>query len=258
MDYLTRHTENPYSDLLWNIPEQKLGVVNVIGGNSQNFRTPVKIAEYLGVNFPIKTVNLVLPDALKANLPPLDNLLFLNSTESGSFASASELEDALNSADFNLIIGDLSKNNITKEAVFSASKAASKPAILTRDSLDLIAENASSELLMNENLIFFGSLPQFQKLFRAVYYPKMLTLSQSFVQIAEIFHKFTLSYPVNIITLANGQIIIVRNGNVHAIPLDKTSYTPLSLWMGNAAAKILAINLFNPDNFEKATVAGLF
>ncbi len=115
MDYLHRYDKNPFADLLWNIPEQKQGAVNIIGGNSQSFRASVKVAEYLSNNFPIKTISLVLPDALKTKLPPLDNLIFLSSTDSGSFSNADELKNTLNSADFNLIIGDLSKNNITKE-----------------------------------------------------------------------------------------------------------------------------------------------
>lgn len=258
MEYLHKYTENPYPDLLWNIPERKQGLVNILGGNSQNFRTPVKVTEYLANNFPIETVNLVLPDSLKSSLPPLPNLLFLSSTDSGSFSNADELKDTLNSADFNLIIGDLSKNNITKEAIRSACCLSEKPTIITRDAVDLITESVSEQFLMNDNIILFASLIQFQKLFKAVYYPKILTLSQSFVQITEAFHKFTLSYPVSIITLSNDQIVIAKNGNIHAIPLEKTTYSPLTLWLGESAAKILAFNLFNPNNFEKATTASLF
>ena len=48
MDFFEKITEKPGKDLLWNIPERKQGKVNIIGGNGQNFRTPVKTAEFLG------------------------------------------------------------------------------------------------------------------------------------------------------------------------------------------------------------------
>ncbi|MBQ6375583.1 hypothetical protein IJJ37_01490 [Candidatus Saccharibacteria bacterium] len=258
MDYLHKYSQNPFPDLFWNIPEQKSGTVNVIGGNAQNFRTPVKTAETLLRDYPIKTVNLVLPDVLKPKLPPLDNLIFLSSTDSGSFGSADELSSAMNAADSNLLIGDLSKNSITKDAVLSALSDSATPVIITRDAVDLVADTITDSLLLHDNLAFLVSMPQLQKLFRAVYYPKMLTLTQPFIQVAEALHKFTLSYAVKIVTMHDGQIIVAVNGNVSSIPLDKTSYTPLTFWLGAPAIKILAMNLFNPNNFECATVSSLF
>ena len=103
-----------------------------------------------------------------------------------------------------------------------------------------------------------GSLVQIQKVFRTVYYPKVILLSQSLVQITEALHKFTLSYPVSIITLHNNQIIVAKNGEVAVVPLEKSGYTPISIWNGELAAKIMAINLYNPNNFIKATVAAIY
>ena len=101
-------------------------------------------------------------------------------------------------------------------------------------------------------------MAQLQKLFRAVYYPKMLLLTQSLIQVAENLHKFTLSYPVSIITLHDNQIIIAKNGNINVVPIEKTDYSPITIWSGECAAKLTVMNLFNPDNFLKASVAALF
>ncbi len=258
MDYLHKITENTYQDLFWNIPEKKQGSVNVIGGNLQNFRTPTKIAEYIVSKYPIEKVNLVLPDVLKSKLPPLDNLIFLPSTETGSFADGDLLLETYNSGDYNLLVGDFSKNSITGKAVASACKNAAKPLILTRDTLDLLSEEKLERLLMNDSIIMLGSLAQFQKIFRAVYYPKVLLLSQSLVQVADAIHKFTLSYPISIITLHNGQILIARNGNVNVVPLENTDFSPITLWSGEFASKILVMNLFNPNNFIDAATGALF
>ena len=256
MDYFEK-LETTQTDLSWNIPEQKQGTVNIIGGNSQNFRTEVKIAEYLNSNYPIEILNVVLPDALKTKLPPLSNLVFLKSTDSGSFADEKELSTIIGRADFSLILGDLSKNSVTNKAISGACDSAEKPLLITRDAVDLITENTSDHMLMNENLIFFASLPQLQKLLRAVYYPKMLLMSQSLIQVAEVLHKFTLSYPVNLITLHEGQILIAKNGLVRAISLEKSGYSPMMFWSGDLAAKILALNLYNPHQFIDATITAI-
>ena len=257
MDYFKKIEDGPLEDLTWNIPERKQGTVNIIGGNSQNFRTPVKTAEFLSGKYPVENINVILPDALKEKLPPLPNFVFLPSTESGSF-SGEGLEKVLNSADYNLVIGDISKNSITAKELQSALKVTEKMTILTRDSVDIIAEGNPERLLMNENIIIFGSLAQLQKVLRAVYYPKMLLLSQSLIQVVEILHKFTLSYPVSLVTLHNGQVLVAASGNVVAVPLEKTSYSALSIWNGELAAKIMAMNLYNPNNFISSCVASLF
>lgn len=258
MDYFEKVEKKPKNELTWNIPEKKQGTVNIIGGNGQAFKTEIKVSEFLGTNYPIENLNVVLPDALKNSLPPLPNFKFLASTDSGSFANEKEVAELFNSGDFNLLLGDLSKNSITGKAILSACKIAEKPVLITRDAIDLIVENMNETILMNENLIFFGSLMQMQKILRAVYYPKMLLLSQSLVQVVEVLHKFTLSYPVSIITLHNEQILVAKNGNVKAVPIEKSGYSPMMIFQGELAAKILALNLFNPNNFINATVTAIF
>ena len=256
MDYFEKIENNPHEDLYWNIPEKKQGAVNVIGGNGQSFRTEVKVAEYLTGNYPVEIVNTVLPETLKNKLPPVENFKFLPATESGAF-SGEGLVEVINGVDFNLIIGDLSKNAVTGKAVVSACEVAEKMTLVMRDTVDLIAENGPEKVLMNENMIIFGSLAQMQKLLRAVYYPKMLLLSQSLVQVVEVLHKFTLSYPVSIVTLHNGQILVANGGTVKAVPMEKSGYSPIMLWNGELAAKIVALNLYNPNNFIKATIAAM-
>ena len=255
--YFEKIDKAPGDDLLWNLPEQKQGVVNIIGGNVHNFRTPMRIAEYLAANYPVKTVNLILPDALKGKLPPLENFVFLPSTEAGSLTGEG-LADTIAAADYNLIIGDLSKNTITGKAVASACESSDKPLLITRDSVDLIAETGPEELLVNGQIVIMGSLAQLQKLLRAVYYPKMLLLSQSLMQVAEVLHKFTLSYQVGLVTLHSGQILIAKDGIVKAMPLANSGYSPIMLWSGELAAKIAILNLYNPNSFIDATVAAIF
>ena len=258
MDYLEKIENNPYEDLSWNIPEQKQGVVNIVGGNGGSFRAEVKIAEFIAGKYPLKEVRLVLPDALKQKLPEMPNFRFLESTESGSFANGEELATEFNGADYNVLLGDLSRNSVTGRAVVSACANSEKPLLITRDSVDLIADNTPEKVLMNENLVFLASVAQLQKLLRAVYYPKMLLMSSSLVQVAEVLHKYTLSYPLGVVTLHNSQILVAQNGIVKAVDLSKTGYLPMTFWGGEIAAKIAGMNLYNPHNFIQATVGALY
>lgn len=258
MDYFKKLTENPYADFYWNIPETKQGSLRIIGGNAQNFRTPIKTAEIISTKYPVKDLAVILPDALKTKLPPLDNLIFLSSTDSGSFANSEELIKATDVADFSILIGDLSKNSITAKALSGAVESSERPLLLTRDTVDLFAEDCTEKSLMNENLIIFGSIAQLQKVFKAIYYPKMLLLSQSLVQISDALHKFTLSYPITFITLHAGQVLVAQNGEVVAVSLEETGFSPLTIWSGELAAKIAILNLYNPNIFLKASVAAIF
>lgn len=258
MEYFEKLESNPYKDLEWNIPERKQGTVNIIGGNAQNFRAEVKVAEFLTAKYPLEVVNVVMPDALRGKLPEMPNFQFLPATESGSFGESQELINVFGRADFNLVLGDLSRNFVTGKAMANACKAASKMTLLTRDAVDLVAGSGPERVLMNENLAFFASVVQLQKLLRAVYYPKMLMMSQSLVQVAEVIHKFTLSYPVGVISLHNGQILVASNGIVKAVPLEQSGYMPITVWGGELAAKIAVMNLYNPNNFIGATCAAIF
>lgn len=257
MDYWKKVDENPYTDYYWNIPEQPQGMLNIIGGNSKSFNTESRLAEKLSTSFPIKDLRIVLPDSLKKELPPLPNLVFLSSTDTGSFKEGEEIAIEINKADYNILLGDFSKNSITEKAVSTACITAEVPAIIARDAVDLIYTDGT-KILMNENIILFASVAQLKKLFQSIYYPKVILLTMSTMQLVEALHKFTLSYPANIITFHNGQILVAKNGGVHSIPLEKTGYSPLTFWSGQIIGNIAAMNLFVPNNFIPATIAGIF
>lgn len=258
MEFLKKLTKNPYKDLYWNVPEEKkIGRVAVIGGNSQSFRTPVKTAEYLLNKFPFEEVKIVLPDSLKSKLPAFDNLVFLKSTEVGSFGEDGRLKDLIDGVDASLMVGDFSKNSITGKMIQDALAQSSKPVLVTRDTIDLIAETKLEQILMRPSLTIMGSIVQWQKILKAVYYPKVLMPSQSLVQVAEAFHKFTLSYPVQIVSLHDGQILVAMNGKVTVMPLESSGYSPFTVWSGELAGQILALNYYNPDKFMEATVSAV-
>jgi len=258
MDYFEKIENKPDSDLTWNLPEQRSGNIKIVGGNGNSFRTEIKTAEFLYNNYPVETPTLVFPDNLKNKLPNLSNIIYAESTDSGSFANAKTLSGVMARADYNLLLGDLSKNKITAQVIGEVLKDVEVPTLVTRDAVDLVAEYKPELMLMNSNVAFFASMPQLIKLFRAVYYPKMLLLSQSLIQVADALHKFTLSYPAKIVTLHAEQILVAEDGVVKAVPLAKSGYLPVTFWNGELAAKIVALSLFNPNKFMNATLCAIF
>ena len=69
-----------------------------------------------------ENIKVVLPDSLKNKLPPLPNFIFMSATETGSFSESQELYDVFNAADYNLVLGDLSRNAITGKALAQACR----------------------------------------------------------------------------------------------------------------------------------------
>ena len=245
-----------YEDLKWNIPEQKSGTISLIGGNLQNFSSIIRTAEFIQKTFPIAKLNIVLPDSLKSKLPPLPDVIFTKSTESGSFAKSDELNDTLERTDFAILLGDLSKNSATEVAVAEAIKNSDTRILLTRDGIDLILTEMG-EIIERDGLFILASMAQLQKLFRAVYYLKMLLLSMPLMPVVETLHKFTLSYKTTILTFHQEQIIVANNGNIVTVPIAATDYTPLSLWNGTLASKISIMNLYNPGKEIDATLSAI-
>ncbi len=256
-------TKNPdlkkiKDDLTWNFPEQKQGTLAIVGGNGSSFSTEVKIAEFISKSFPfLKVTKSFFPDALKTKFPPLPNLEFFKSTDSGSFANSEELKHALGNFDYGLILGDLSKNSVTTVAISEMLKNAPEiPLLLTRDAVDLIANEAEG-IISRGDVILVASISSLQKLFRAIYYPRPILLSSPIFPIVETLHKFTLSYPVSILTFHDGKIIAADSGNTATIDIEKTEYTPISLWSGKLAAKVAIFNLFNKTKKLDSILASL-
>lgn len=256
LDYWQKQTKPLFADLAWNLPEQRTGTAAVIGGNSQNFANVVRTAEFLNKNFPLQHVTTILPSALRDKLPSMENVNFTPSTSSGSFAKSYELERFIYESNLTLLAGDFSKNAETAIAITDAVRQSQNLLIITRDSVDLLTPSAS-QLLIHPRLVIIGSMMQLQKIFRSVYYPRMIMLSQPLLPVLETLHKFTLSYPATIVTFHQDQIIVAQQGNITTTHISDTPYSPLTLWSGQLAAKIAAFNLFNSTKPLEATTAAI-
>lgn len=245
-------------NLSWNFPEQKQGVISVIGGNREAFSTEVKITNYLLQHFPmVKEVKNHFPDCLKKKLPPFENIFFYPSTETGSFTPSGELTSSIDGSDLAIISGDLSKNSLTAIAITKLLQSSDTfPFILTRDAVDLIKSEAFS-FIERDGIFLVASLAQLQKLFRALFFTRPLLLSSPIFPVIETLHKFTLSYPVSILTFHAGKIICAYQGDVVTINIESTDFTPISLWSGDLVARLAAFALYNPNRRLESMVAAV-
>lgn len=259
LSYWKKQAKPLYPDLVWNIPERKTGRVTIIGGNLQGFSAIIRISEFMNQNFPFSTLTTILPETLRNKLPKLPGVKFALSTSNGSFAKSALLQTVFDSSDAVLLAGDLSRNSETAIALNDVIHSKTKiPLVLARDSVDLLAPEGTSWLPRPQTFIV-ASMLQLQKLFRSVYYPRMILLSQPLLQVLETLHKFTLTYPVTILTFHQGNIIVAYDGQVSTTHLTDTEYSPIGLWSGQLAARTLALNLYNPNKpFEATTAAILY
>ena len=210
LDYWIKSDKAIDENIFWNVPEQRTGILQIIGGNSNNFSTEIKQTEFLNT-LNLKEVRLLLPDSLRTKIPPVPGINFAPSTESGSFDKSSELKFAINDADITLLSGDFSKNSITSVALTSAIKESTKPIIIARDTIDVVSESAE-EFIEKGNITIVATMSQLQKLFRNLMYPKMILLSSPLMPIVELVGVFTKPIVLMIRLFANmtaGHIVIL-------------------------------------------------
>lgn len=257
LSYWQKQSTPLYPDLAWNIPERRTGHVAIIGGNAQGFSNVIRLSEFMNQTFPFARLTTILPDALRAKLPNLPDVEFANSTASGSFAKSALLQSAFATSDAVLLAGDLSRNSETAIALSNLiDPKSTTPLVLTRDSVDLLAPTAANWLLRPQTFLI-ASMLQLQKLFRSVYYPRMILLSQPLLPVLETLHKFTLTYPTTLLTFHQDNIIVASAGQISTTHLVDTEYSPIGLWNGQLAGRVLAFNLYNPGQAFAATTAAV-
>jgi hypothetical protein len=257
--YWQKQSDTPlFPDTEWSKPEQKLGHLAIIGGNSQNF-SAVNQAVGTASKLPLKSIKAYLPDSLKSKIPANPITYLTASNNSGGFSreASAPIKKAMSEADYILFIGDLGRSSDTAITITDIIKSDDKPYIITRDTVDLIMPEFKN-IVTAPHCTIFASMPQLQKVFRTIYYPKIILLSMPLVQLVETLHKFTITYPCTIATLHNESLIVANGGQITTTKLKDTAYSPLSVWNGALPAVIATYNIWSPANpLESTTTAFL-
>lgn len=245
-----------FPDVEWNKPEQRsqAGKLGIIGGNKLGF---LAVGDAYGVatDASVGQVRVLLPDILKRAVPTtITDVIYGASNPSGGLAKDAAAEmGALGSwADGILLIGDAGRNSETAILYEDFIRSYSGQLTITRDAVDLLL-NAPEALVERDDTLLVVSFAQLQKLFSKVYYPKILTFSMQLQQLVEALHKFTITYPVTIMTFHQEQLVIAAAGQVTTTPWD----APLAIWKGTVATYAAAYWLWNPKKPLQAATASL-
>ncbi len=260
MDYSYWKKQSPdaplFSDIEWSKPEQRAlaGKLGIVGGNKLGF---AGVAEAYTIASKTGTGHLrvLLPDVLKKTIPStITDALFAPTNPSGSLSkdAAPDMANISSWADGVLLIGDAGRSSETAILYEDFIQNYSGLLVVTRDAIDLV-KNSSQVLVDRPNTLLIASFAQLQKLFQAVYYPKVLTFSMQLTNLVEALHKFTITYPVSIAVLHKDTFIIAHGGEVVTTPWDN----PMTIWRGSVAAKAAAYWLWSPTKPLEATATAI-
>lgn len=232
-----------FPDIAWSKPEQRAhaGRMAIIGGNKLGFvaiRDAYEVAHGIGAG----QIRAILPDVLKRTVPAsVSDAVFLPSNPSGGFSREAlpEFHAACEWADVCLLVGDAGRNSETAMA-FESLLSSPAQLVITRDAVDLLMPTMN-QFVEREHTTLVVSFAQLQKLFQSIYYPKMLSFSMQLLQLVETLHKFTISYPVTIVTFHQNQLIVARDGQV----ITQEFSEPMAIWRGITATRAATYLLWN-------------
>lgn len=246
--WVTKRTNNLFSEVDLDAPEQRrfAGKILIIGGNRGQFfavASALETAKRMGAG----EVRALMPDSLRNQVPSTPELYFAPAEASGAFGKAS-LEAIYRQAEWAdavILIGDCGKNAETSMAFAEFLNKSDKPVFITRDAIETVMPGATDWGLREAETGLFLTMPQLQKFLRAIYYPKVVTLTMPTNQLIETLHKFTLSYQMSVTTFHNGLIITAQDGEVISQALTDTDYTPISLWGGQLLTQAVVARVWN-------------
>lgn len=245
-----------FPDIEWEKPEQKFhaGRLGIVGGNKLGF---AGVAEAYSVAYGsgVGDVKVLLPDCLKKAIPASwTDVAMAACTTSGGLAKQA-LPDVMALAHWStmlLLIGDAGRNSETAILYESLLRNSDRPIVITRDAIDLV-KNAPEMLVNRPNTALILSFAQLQKLFQAVYYPKILTFSMQLLQVVEAVHKFTITYPITLTVLHKDTVIVAHGGQVTTTPWE----SPMLIWRGTTATKAACYWAWSQSQPLQAVTASL-
>lgn len=256
--YWKRQTSSQplFPDIEWSRPEQKIhaGKLAIIGGNKLGFAA-VGNAYDEAMQTGAGQVRVVLPDGLRKIIPPaITDTVYVPMTLSGGMSKEGipDLLAASAWSDVTLLIGDNGRNSETAIGLEAIVTRSNRQLVITRDAVDSL-RHISQQLVDREQTTLVVSFAQLQKLFQSVYYPKILSFSMQLMQLVEALHKFTITYPVTIVTFHNGQLLIAHNGTVLTQEFDE----PMLIWRGSVATHAACYLMWNPSKPLEAIAASV-
>lgn len=245
-----------YPDIEWSKPEQRSnrGRLGIIGGNKLGF---IGVAESYSTALQTGAgeVRVLLPDAIKKSIPAtMTEVIYGATNPSGGLAAdaLTEMKAVGEWATGVLLIGDAGRNSETAILYENFINEYKGPLTVTRDAIDLV-KNSAQTLVDRPDTLLVASFAQLQKLFQAVYYPKVLTFSMQLTNLVEALHKFTITYPIGIAVLHQNTMLVANGGEVTSTPYDD----PMKIWRGETATKASVYWLWSPSRLLESVTTSL-
>ena len=241
-DYWLKQTSKQpaFPDVEWNRPQQasRAGRLAIVGGAGLHFfgvTSSFEAATAAGAG----EIRVLLPDSLQRTIPrTVSETRFLATTPAGSISAeaATDLQAASSWSTVTLLAGDFGKNSETAVAITRSALAATSPLIIARDSIDLLMQDISS-FISRPSTTLICSFAQLQKIFRQLYYPKVLI------------------YPATLVVFHAEHIMTAHAGKVVSQPWD----TPMNIWKGTTPGVVAAYQAWASSDEERFhnTAAGL-
>lgn len=245
-----------YPDIEWNKPEQRsmAGRLGIIGGNKLGF-AGVGEAYSIAMSAGVGEIRVLLPDILRKTVPPsITDAKFAATNPSGSLSrdALSEMKALGEWSTGILLIGDAGRNSETAILYEDFVRDYHGPLTITRDAIDLL-KNTPDLVVERPDTLLVASFAQLQTIFKNVYYPKILTFSMQLQQLVEALHKFTVTYPVTVMTFHQNQLVIASAGEVTTTPWEN----PMAIWKGSVATQAAVYWLWSPQKPLQAATASL-
>lgn len=233
-----------YPDIEWSKPEQRAlaGRLGIIGGNKLGF-AGVAEAYSVATNAGVGEVRVLLPDVLRKTIPAsMTDVQFGPTNPSGSLTkdAVREMNTMGAWAQAVLLIGDAGRSSETAILYEDFVRSYTGPLTITRDAVDLL-KNSAPELVDRPDTTLIVAFAQLQKLFQAVYYPKVLTFSMQLTNLVEALHKFTISYPCTIVVMHKDTLIVAQDGEVVTSPFGNA----MAIWRGTVAARAAVYQMWH-------------
>lgn len=245
-----------FPDIEWGKPEQRSarGRLGIIGGNKLGF-AGVAEAYSTALGAGAGEVRVLLPDCLRKSIPKsMTDVVFGACNASGSLSREAmpEVRALASWSQTILMAGDAGRNSETAITYSDLIREYTGQLVITRDAVDLV-KNDTEALVNRPNTTLIISFAQLQKIFQAVYYPKMLTFSMQLLQLVEAVHKFTVTYPVTLVVLHRETLVTAHDGQVVTTKWDN----PMAIWRGQTAARAASYLLWTPKQPVEAIATSL-
>ena len=184
----------------------------------------------------------------------MTDVIFAPSNPSGSLSrdAIDDLRALANWSTGMLLAGDAGRNSETAILYSDLLSYYDGPLTITRDAIDLVRNDAEAIATRPRTMLVL-SFAQLQKLFRELYYPKILTFNMPLMQLVETLHKFTITYPLTIVVLHRETLVMAHGGEVVT-----TEWTdPMRIWRGTTAARAATYWLWTPSQPLEAVASSV-